>query len=105
MFIGAILSAKKVAITMSKKITELNQGQGMTANIVTSSLVTLASVFGMPVSTTHVSVGSIYGMGLTNKEKNSRMFRKILLSWFLTLPIAAISAGLLYFISKQFIGS
>jgi PiT family inorganic phosphate transporter len=93
---GALLSARKVALTMAKKITKMNQGQGMTANIITSSLVTLASVFGMPVSTTHVSVGAIYGMGMTTKENNTKMLKKILLSWVLTLPLAAIVAGVFY---------
>lgn len=96
MAFGALLSARKVAETMAKKIIKMNQGQGMTANVVTSSLVTLASIFGMPVSTTHVSVGAIYGMGVSSKNNNSKMLKKILLSWLLTLPIAAIIAGIFY---------
>ena len=59
MAIGGLLSARRVAETISNKITEINHGQGFSANLVTSFLVIVASNFGVPVSTTHVSVGSI----------------------------------------------
>lgn len=95
MAIGGLLNARRVAITMSKKITPLNPGQGFTANLVTSGLVILASRFGLPVSTTHVSVGSLFGIGLITREANRRVVSGILISWLLTLPIAAIlSAGI-----------
>ena len=95
MAIGGWLNARKVADTMSKKISKLNHGQGFTANLVTSALVIFASKLGLPVSTTHVSVGSIYGIGLVNGTANSKEIAKIGLSWLLTLPVAALlSAGI-----------
>lgn len=96
MAIGGWLNARRVADTMSKKISRLNHGQGFTANLVTSLLVVAASKFGLPVSTTHVSVGSIYGIGLVNKTANSREIAKIGLSWLLTLPVAAALSALFY---------
>mgnify|MGYP001788618740 FL=1 len=96
MAIGGWLNARRVADTMSKKISQLNHGQGFTANLVTSLLVIAASKFGLPVSTTHVSVGSIYGIGLVNKTANSREIAKIGLSWLLTLPVAAALSALFY---------
>ncbi|HKN84638.1 MAG TPA: inorganic phosphate transporter [Pyrinomonadaceae bacterium] len=96
MAIGGLLNAKKVAITMSKRITPLNPGQGFTANLVTSTLVIFASRFGLPVSTTHVSVGSLFGIGLITKEANRRVVSGILMSWLLTLPIAAILSAAIY---------
>ena len=84
MAIGGLLNARKVAITMSKRITPLNPGQGFTANLVTSFLVILASRFGLPVSTTHVSVGSLFGIGLITREANGRVVSGILMSWVLT---------------------
>ncbi|WP_426062190.1 anion permease [Hymenobacter sp. B1770] len=97
MAIGGLLNARRVADTMSKKISRLNHGQGFTANLVTSLLVIAASKFGLPVSTTHVSVGSIYGIGLVNKTANSKEIAKIGLSWLLTLPVAALLSAGLYF--------
>ena len=103
MAVGGLLNAKKVAATMSKKISKFNHGQGFTANLITGALVIAASKFGLPVSTTHVSVGSIYGIGLVNKTANNKEISKIGLSWLLTLPIAATLSAIFYFIFHQLI--
>src|SRR6266567_3431765 len=96
MAIGGLLNARKVAETMSKKITSMNHGQGFTANLTTTILVVLASLFGLPVSTTHVSVGSLFGIGLTTGNANLGTMSAIVFSWLITLPCAAILAGLIY---------
>jgi len=93
---GGLLNAKKVGVTMSKKITPMNPGQGFTANMITGLLVTTASIHGLPVSTTHVSVGSIFGIGTVTKKSDMKMVSKIILSWVLTLPIAALVSALLF---------
>ncbi len=95
---GGILNARRVAETMSKKITPMNHGQGFTANIVTGTLVIFASRLGMPVSTTHVSVGSLFGIGLITRKGNVRVMSEIMLSWLLTLPIAATLGGGIYWL-------
>jgi PiT family inorganic phosphate transporter len=101
MAIGGLLDARKVAETMSKKITTMNHGQGFTANLTTAILVVLASLFGLPVSTTHVSVGSLFGIGLTTGKANYPMVSAIVLSWLVTLPCATIAAGAAYWILKS----
>ena len=101
MAIGGLVNARRVAITMSRKITPLNPGQGFTANLVTSTLVILASRWGLPVSTTHVSVGSLFGIGLITREANRRVVSGILMSWVLTLPIAAILSAVIYAIVSR----
>ncbi len=98
MAIGGLLNARKVAMTMSNKITTLNPGKGLAANLVTGFLVIFASRLGVPVSTTHVAVGSIFGVGVVSKTANLGMFSKVLSSWVLTLPIAAILSGIAYFL-------
>lgn len=100
MGIGGLLHAKKVATTMSRKITKLNAGQGLTANLVTSFLVIVASRFGLPVSTTHVSVGSIFGIGLVNGSADKKQMKGIAASWILTLPVAAILGAGFYLLFK-----
>ena len=79
---------------MSKKISKMIDGQALTANLVTSMLVIGASRLGMPASTTHVSVGAITGIGLVNGSADRSVLSAILLSWLMTLPVAAVSAGL-----------
>lgn len=102
MAVGGILNAKKVGLTISKKITPMSSGQGLSANLITGLLVTTASIYGLPVSTTHVSVGSIFGIGTITKKADIKVVSKIVLSWVLTLPIAAIFGALFYLI-LQFI--
>jgi len=98
---GGLLNAKKVGVTISKKITPMNSGQGFTANLITGLLVTTASIHGLPVSTTHVSVGSIFGIGTATKKADNKMISKILLSWLLTLPIAALASGLIFILLES----
>ena len=90
MAIGGLLNVRKVALTMSKKITKMNHGQGFSANLVTAILVIFASKWGIPVSTTHVSCGSLFGIGMVNKRANLSVIKQIILAWVLTLPLAAI---------------
>ncbi len=101
MAVGGLLNAKKVADTMSRKITAMNHGQGFTANLTTAILVVLASLYGLPVSTTHVSVGSLFGIGLTTGKANARVMSAIVLSWLITLPCAALLAGAVYWLTSH----
>jgi inorganic phosphate transporter, PiT family len=94
MALGGLLNARRIAETMSHKITRMNHGQGLSANLTTGILVIMASVFGLPVSTTHVSVGALFGMGVVTGQANPRVMLNIVLSWLITLPCAAlIGAG------------
>jgi PiT family inorganic phosphate transporter len=101
MAIGVLLNARKVAETMSHKITAMNHGQGFSANLTTGILVILASFFGLPVSTTHVSVGSLFGMGLATGQGNPRVMLGIALSWIVTLPCAALIGSGAYAILRH----
>lgn len=96
MCLGGILYIKKIANTMSYQITEMNDGQGFTANFITSLIVIGASKFGLPVSTTHVSCGSLFGIGAVTKQAHWKMIFKIILAWVITLPISGL-LGILFF--------
>ena len=101
MALGGLLSAKKVAHTMSHKITEMNPGQGFAANLSTALLVTTASYHGLPVSTTHVSVGSLLGIGISTNQAKWKPVFAILLSWIITLPCAALLAASIYWLIQK----
>ena len=96
MAIGGLLYSRRIAETMSHKITAMNHGQGFAANLATGVLVILASLFGLPVSTTHVSVGALFGIGLTTGQAHPRVMGNIALSWIVTLPCAALLASAAY---------
>lgn len=94
MALGGLVSAKKVAKTVSKRITAMDSDQAFAANLVTSFLVITASKWGLPVSTTHVSCGALFGIGAANGQARWRVIRTIVSAWVLTLPAAALlSAG------------
>jgi PiT family inorganic phosphate transporter len=76
----------------------MDPDQGFLANLVTSFLVIFASRWGLPVSTTHVSCGALFGIGIANGQARWGVIRTILLAWIVTLPFAGISAGLIYWI-------
>lgn len=89
MALGALFQARRVGETMAHRITGMNHGQGFTANLVTAGLVLAASRFGLPVSTTHVSCGSLFGLGAVTGQGRWTMVGNILLAWVFTLPVAA----------------
>ena len=93
---GGLFSARRVAHTMSQDIARMNDGQSLVANLVTAMMVIAASKFGLPVSTTHVSVGAISGIGVLNGSANWPVMRQIALSWVGTLPLAACLSALFY---------
>lgn len=94
--IGGLISARKVAETMSAKITAMNHGQGFTANLMTGLIVIGASRLGLPVSTTHVSCGSLFGIGTVTRQAHWGMIGKILAAWVTTLPLAAALGATCY---------
>lgn len=100
MAMGGLLQARKVADTMAHKITAMNAGQAFSANLATALLVTTASVHGLPVSTTHVSVGSLLGIGAVTRQAKWRTAAGIVLSWVITLPCAAIVAGIVFWLAR-----
>lgn len=100
MALGGLLNARRVAHTMSHKLTDMNPGQGLAANLSTALLVTTASLHGLPVSTTHVSVGSLLGMGTITGQAKWKSIFPVLASWVITLPVAAGLAALSYQLFK-----
>jgi PiT family inorganic phosphate transporter len=99
--LGGILGAARVARTLSHKITPMATEEAVTGNLVAASLVLLASYWALPVSTTHVTSGSIFGIGiLRRKEADWGRVRDILLSWVATLPLGALLAAAFYWLLK-----
>lgn len=103
MAVGGILFVKRIANTMSYEITEMNDGQGFSANFVTSLIVIGASQLGMPVSTTHVSCGALFGIGTITKQAHWGSILKIVMAWVITLPVAGLLGVLSFALLKGFL--
>ncbi|MCU0753633.1 MAG: inorganic phosphate transporter [Xanthomonadales bacterium] len=90
---GGVLAAWRVARTMAWRITPLNPSDGLAANLSTSALVFAASPLGLPVSTTQVACGALFGIATGNRRGDGRMIALIALAWLLTLPCAALASA------------
>lgn len=99
MAIGGVIAARRVAQTLAFGVTRMDTAQGLGGNLVTAALVISASLLGLPVSTTHVSTGALFGIALRSHDGNAAVIRNILLAWALTLPVAAALAFLIYRLS------
>lgn len=101
---GTYFGGWKIVKTMATKIIHLRPFEGFCAE--TSSAVTLfiAAHFGIPVSTTHVINGSIFGVGATDNYKKVRWIttRKIMLAWILTIPISFIFGAVSIMVIRLF---
>lgn len=101
MALGGMVGARRVSQTLSEKITPMDPVQGLSANVITLLLVSGASQLGLPVSTTHVACGSLFGIGVLRKgETDWRQVLQILLAWGITLPVAALLGASFYFLFK-----
>jgi len=90
----------RVMETVGRKITELTPSRGFSAELAAALTIVLASRFGIPVSTTHILVGSVLGVGLARGigALDMSVVGRILVSWVATLPIAAtLSIFFFYF--------
>ena len=94
MALGGLLQSARVAHTMARKLTGMNPGQGCSANLATAVLVSTANWTGLPVSTTHVSVGALVGQGIITRRVHWKPVGQVVLSWVVTLPCAAAMAAL-----------
>jgi len=94
MAVGSYVGGHRVTATLATKVTRMDDVEGTTANIVTALLVTAAATNGLPVSTTHVSGGSIIGIGVSTHDGrlDRSVVRGILLTWLITLPGAGLIA-------------
>ena len=95
MALGGVLAARRVAETLARKLTPMTPVQGLAGNLATSLLVIGASRYGLPVSTTHVSTGGIFGIGVSSGALRRGASLQVLLSWATTLPLAAALGALL----------
>lgn len=98
MGIGSVAGRLKVTETLAVRVTKMDHYEGLAANVATALLVGLASPLGVPVSTTHVSSGSIIGAGLTGSVRKVQWHtvRDMALAWLVTVPVAGLMTALTY---------
>ncbi|WP_297573488.1 inorganic phosphate transporter [uncultured Campylobacter sp.] len=88
--VGLWFIGKEVIATVGTHLTKIHPASGLSAELSAAGVVMGASVLGLPVSSTHILIGAIIGIGLVNREANWRLMKKIGLAWVVTLPAAAL---------------
>jgi len=96
--IGLLIWGMRVMETVGKKITEITPSRGFSAEFAAATVVLACSKMGLPISTTHTLVGSVIGVGLARglASLNLSIIKKIVVSWFATIPFTAVLAMLFY---------
>ncbi|NNJ76286.1 MAG: inorganic phosphate transporter [Anderseniella sp.] len=97
--VGLATYGYKVMQTIGTKITELTPTRAFCATMAAAITVVLASRTGMPVSTTHIAVGGVVGVGMARGigAIDLRVISGIVMSWIITLPVGGVLAALFYY--------
>lgn len=105
--IGLATMGYKVMKTIGTDITQLTPSRGFCATLAAAATVVVASRTGLPVSTTHVAVGSVIGVGLARGvgSIDLRVIGMIAVSWVITIPAGGILAALFFFTFKGMFGA
>jgi len=102
---GTAIGGWRVIKTLGLKMTTLRPVQGFTATASASTVIELASHYGIPVSTTHCVSSAIMGVGATRRLSAVRwgIARDIVLTWIFTFPACGILGWIIAYILKIFL--
>jgi PiT family inorganic phosphate transporter len=101
--LGTMVGWKRIVVTVGEKIgkTHLTYAQGASAELVAAGTITLAEMYGLPVSTTHILSSGVAGtMAANGSGLQWSTIRSIASAWVLTLPAAIAISGTLYFLLR-----
>lgn len=98
MALGTSVGGYKIIKTMGTKIFKIEPINGFAADISAASVIFGATLFHLPVSTTHAITSSILGVGAAKRFSAVRwsMAGRIVIAWVITIPIVFVMAGLIY---------
>ncbi|EIB60141.1 MULTISPECIES: inorganic phosphate transporter [Campylobacter] len=102
--VGLWFLGKEVITTVGSKLATIRPTTGFSAELGASIVILLATQFGIPISSTHILIGAILGIGVYNKNANWIMMKPIGLAWIITLPAAGIMAALVFLGFKLSLG-
>ena len=96
--LGCLTWGSRVMKTVGKRITQLTNTRGFSVDFGAATTVLIASKLGLPISTSHTVVGAVIGVGLARglEAVDLRIIKKIIISWLLTLPVAAGTSIVIY---------
>ena len=98
--VGLWFLGKEVIATVGSKLAEIRPTTGFSAELGASIIILLATIFAIPVSSTHILIGAILGIGIYNHNANWRTMKPIGLAWIITLPAAGLLASGTFLVFK-----
>jgi PiT family inorganic phosphate transporter len=99
--LGTMVGWKRIVVTVGERIgkTHLTYGMGASAELVAAATILLAVKYGMPVSTTHILSSGVAGASVANGAGlQRRTVMNMALAWVMTLPVAMLLSGGLYWL-------
>jgi len=103
LIVGLWFIGKEVIATVGHNLTEMHPASGFSAELAAAAVVMMASTLGLPVSSTHILIGAVLGIGLVNKQTNWALMKPIAMAWVITLPAAAsLSAACFLILNAAF---
>lgn len=103
MALGTSVGGYRIIKTVGHRIIRLAPVHGFAAETSAATVIFLASHFGMPVSTTHVISGSIFGVGASKRLSAVRwgIAQNMVIAWVTTIPSSGLIAALTYLLFRQ----
>jgi len=95
---GLWFIGKEVIETVGTNLTKMHPASGFSAELAAAGVVLMASMFGIPVSSTHILIGAVLGIGLVNHEANWQLMKPIAMAWVITLPAAATLSSITFLV-------
>jgi PiT family inorganic phosphate transporter len=104
--VGCMTWGRRVMRTVGGRITSLTNTRGFSVDFGAATTVLIASKLGLPISTSHTVVGAVIGVGLARglEAVDLGIIKKIVVSWLLTLPIAAGTSITIFLCLRVIVG-
>ena len=103
---GCMTWGRRVMKTVGGRITSLTNTRGFSVDFGAATTVLIASKLGLPISTSHTVVGAVIGVGLARglEAVDLTVIKKIIISWLLTVPIAAATSAAIFICLRAIVG-
>ncbi len=98
--LGIVIIGRNVIKNVGNNLIAMRPSDAISIELATSITLFLATIFGFPISGSHVLIFAVVGAGMIKGERpNKKAFRKMVISWVITFPVAAALSALIYGIS------
>ena len=104
LIVGLWFIGKEVIATVGGRLAEIFPVTGFAAELGASAVILGATKLGIPVSSTHILIGAVIGIGVLNKDANWSLMKPIAMAWVITLPAAGLMASAFFLILKVSFG-